>query len=160
VNEPIVEAAGGLVVRDGDAGIEVLAVHRPKYDDWSLPKGKLDPGESHADAARREVEEETAWRCTLGAELPSQSYRDRRGRPKHVRYWLMTPVDHGEFTPNDEVDEIRWLSLSEAATLLSYDADRRMVRAVADISEDDATTRTSVQERRGDDLSRSPRKGR
>ncbi len=102
-------------------------MHRPKYDDWSLPKGKLEPGETHEGAARREVAEETAWECDLGAELPAVHYQDRRGRPKHVRYWRMTPRTQGRFTPNDEVDEVRWLSLPEAATLLSYDADRRLV---------------------------------
>ena len=122
-----VEAAGGVVTRPGPRGTEVLAVHRPKYDDWSLPKGKLEPGETHAAAACREVAEETAWECDLGEELPAVRYQDRRGRPKHVRYWRMTPRAEGTFTPNEEVDEVRWLSLPEAATLLSYDADRRLL---------------------------------
>jgi 8-oxo-dGTP diphosphatase len=122
-----VEAAGGVVTRPGPRGTEVLAVHRPKYDDWSLPKGKLEPGETHEAAARREVAEETAWECDLGEELPAVYYQDRRGRPKHVRYWRMTPRAEGTFTPNEEVDEVRWLSLPEAATLLSYDADRRLL---------------------------------
>jgi 8-oxo-dGTP diphosphatase len=123
----IIEAAGGVVTRPGPRGTEVLAVHRPKYDDWSLPKGKLEPGETHAAAACREVAEETAWECDLGEELPAVRYQDRRGRPKHVRYWRMTPRAEGKFTPNAEVDEVRWLSLPEAATLLSYDADRRLL---------------------------------
>jgi 8-oxo-dGTP pyrophosphatase MutT (NUDIX family) len=127
--EPV-EAAGGLVTRSGAGGVEILAVHRPKYDDWSLPKGKLDPGESHATAALREVEEETGWRCALGEELPSSRYRDRHGRAKRVRYWRMTPVSRSEFTPNDEIDEVRWLSPAEAATLLSYRADRGLLEAL------------------------------
>jgi 8-oxo-dGTP pyrophosphatase MutT (NUDIX family) len=125
-----IEAAGGVVLRPGPEGLEILAVHRPKYDDWSLPKGKLEPGESHAAAALREVEEETAWRCELGEELPDVRYRDRNGRPKHVRYWRMTPLAQGTFTPTAEVDNVLWLSLRRAATLLSYDADRRLLDRV------------------------------
>jgi 8-oxo-dGTP diphosphatase len=125
-----VEAAGGVVTRLEGGELRVLAVHRPRYDDWSLPKGKLDPGETHEIAAVREVEEETAWRCTLGAELPSVRYRDRKDRPKRVRYWLMTPESRGTFVPNDEVDEVRWISRDEAATLLTHDADRQMVRSL------------------------------
>jgi 8-oxo-dGTP diphosphatase len=128
----VVEAAGGVVLRESDDGPEVLVVHRPKYDDWSLPKGKLDPGETFETAATREVEEETGWRCTLGEELPAVRYTDRHGRPKIVRYWTMTAVSFTEFTPNDEVDDVRWLPVAEAATLLSYDADRQLVQRVGE----------------------------
>ncbi len=100
-----IRAAGGLVVRDG----EVLIVHRPRYEDWSLPKGKLDPGESWEQAALREVEEEAAVRCRLVRELPPVQYVNQ-GRPKRVRYWLMELVEDLGFTPNDEVDEVRWLT--------------------------------------------------
>jgi 8-oxo-dGTP pyrophosphatase MutT (NUDIX family) len=82
----LVRAAGGLVVREGEHGPEVLLVHRQRYDDWTFPKGKVDPGESDEDAARREVEEETGFRCALDLELPSTQYVDARGRPKVVRY--------------------------------------------------------------------------
>ena len=119
-----VEAAGGVVVRDG----QVLLVHRPRYDDWTLPKGKLDPGESFEQAALREVEEEAGLRCRLGRELPSSEYRDNRDRPKIVRYWLME-VEGGEFEPNHEVDEVRWLADNEAAQRLTYDRDRDVLRA-------------------------------
>jgi 8-oxo-dGTP diphosphatase len=121
-----VEAAGGVVVRDG----RVAVVHRPKYDDWSLPKGKLDPGESSEEAALREVEEETRLRCELGPELPSTRYRDAKGRPKVVRYWQMTPVE-GDFAPTEEVDELRWLEPEQAAALLTYERDGEPVRAVS-----------------------------
>ena len=121
----VVRAAGGVVVRDG----RLLLVHRPKYDDWTFPKGKADPGESDEDCAVREVEEETGLRCELGEELPSTHYTDSRGRPKRVRWWRMEPVA-GEFTPTDEVDEIRWLPREEAAALLSYDRDRILLEAV------------------------------
>jgi 8-oxo-dGTP diphosphatase len=120
-----VAAAGGVVVRDD----EVAVVHRPKYDDWSLPKGKLDPGEGWEEAALREVEEETGLRCELGSELEPARYYDRKGRDKLVRWWLMRPLD-GEFVPNDEVDELRWLHRDEALELLDYDHDRDLVRTL------------------------------
>jgi 8-oxo-dGTP pyrophosphatase MutT (NUDIX family) len=125
-----VRAAGGVVWRrDGDGPVRVLVVHRPRYDDWSLPKGKADAGESDAECALREVEEETGLTCRLGAELPCTSYRDNKGRPKTVRYWAMVPVRDGGFTPNSEIDEIRWLPVAEAVKLLSYDHDRPVVQA-------------------------------
>jgi 8-oxo-dGTP diphosphatase len=128
-----VHAAGGVVWRrSGDGQLEILVVHRPRYDDWSLPKGKLHDAESALDGARREVEEETGLRCALGPELPSISYRDRLDRPKTVRYWAMTPVD-GEFAPNDEVDELRWLPVAEAAAVLSYERDRPLLTALAEL---------------------------
>jgi 8-oxo-dGTP pyrophosphatase MutT (NUDIX family) len=124
-----VKASGGVVWRRGDRGIEVALVHRPRYDDWSFPKGKLDPGESWEDAALREVEEEIGLRCRLGHELPATSYRDNKGRAKVVRYWMMEPLD-GEFVPSDEVDEVRWLTPADAQRLLSYDHDRELLREV------------------------------
>jgi 8-oxo-dGTP diphosphatase len=116
------------MVREGESGPEVAVVHRPRYDDWSLPKGKLDAGESWESAALREVEEETGLRGELQGELPAARYRDRKGRRKLVRWWLMRPLG-GEFTPSDEVDELRWVSPSEAAEVLDYDHDRALVRA-------------------------------
>jgi len=126
---PVVRAAGGVIWQVGVTGEpEVLLVHRPKYDDWTFPKGKNDPGEDDADCAVREVEEETGLRCTLGPELASTSYVDRKGRPKAVRYWLMT-VEDGSFSPNDEVDEVRWLTPQQARWLLSYDRDHDVLDA-------------------------------
>jgi 8-oxo-dGTP diphosphatase len=124
-----VEAAGGVVARDGDPPL-VAVVHRPRYDDWSLPKGKLDEGESFEQAALREVEEETGISCRLGRELEPSSYRDHKGREKLVRWYLMEPLA-GEFEPNDEVDELRWLSPAAAAELLSYEHDRRLLAELA-----------------------------
>jgi 8-oxo-dGTP diphosphatase len=122
-----VHAAGGVVL-DGDG--RVVLVHRPKYDDWSLPKGKLAPGESFEEAAMREVEEETGVRCRLVRELPSSRYADAKGRSKVVRYWLMEVEDETGFVPNDEVDELRRLPLDEALALLTYDRDRDVLRAI------------------------------
>jgi 8-oxo-dGTP pyrophosphatase MutT (NUDIX family) len=125
-----VRAAGGAVARVNEEGeLEVAVVHRPKYDDWSLPKGKLDPGEGWEEAALREVEEETGLQAELGPPLGEARYLDQKGRPKLVRYWEMTPVG-GEFHPNKEVDELRWLPLDEAAALLSYDRDRDLLAAL------------------------------
>jgi 8-oxo-dGTP diphosphatase len=122
-----VRAAGGVIERDG----LVAVVHRPRYDDWSLPKGKLDRGESFEEAALREVLEETGLECVLGEELPEVRYMDLRGRPKTVRYWRMH-VTGGEFAANDEVDALRWLTPKRAVRLLSYEHDRRLVQALAD----------------------------
>ena len=119
-----IEAAGGVVTRDGLFAV----VHRPRYDDWTLPKGKLDAGETFEQAALREVEEETGLRCTLVRALPSTEY-SVRGRPKVVRYWLMDVVEDPGFAPNDEVDELRWLSAADAAALLTYDRDKEVVEA-------------------------------
>ena len=114
-----VRAAGGVVWRPAGEGTEVLLVHRPKYDDWSLPKGKADLGESDEECALREVEEETGLRCELGPHLTDTSYVDRNGRPKVARYWAMRPLA-GAFVPGPEVDEVRWLPPDEAVRLLSY----------------------------------------
>jgi 8-oxo-dGTP diphosphatase len=122
---PEIQAAGGVVVRGG----EVALVHRQRYDDWTLPKGKLEPGESSDEAALREVEEETGLRCRLVRELAPVRYRDNKDRPKVVRYWLMEVVSDPGFPPNDEVDELRWVPSEQALELLTYDRDREVVSA-------------------------------
>ena len=123
-----VKAAGGVVWRHGDDGVEVVVAHRPRYDDWSLPKGKLDPGEGFEQAAVREVEEEIGVAGTLGAELPSTTYEDHKGRAKLVRYWLMeAPAGEAPFVPNDEVDELAWMPAEVAVTKLSYERDREVL---------------------------------
>lgn len=119
-----VRAAGGVVWRRDPGGrLEVLLVHRPEYDDWTLPKGKNLPGEDDLVCALREVEEETGLLCEPEEELASTTYRDTRGRAKTVRYWAMRPL-RGSFSTHDEIDEVRWLQLPEAADRLSHERDR------------------------------------
>jgi 8-oxo-dGTP diphosphatase len=112
---------------DGD--VEIVLVHRPKYGDWTLPKGKAEPDETDEDCALREVREETGLRCRLGPELPSTSYRDRFDRPKVVRYWAMEPLE-GHFAPSDEVDSVEWLPRQHVADRLTYERDRPVVAAL------------------------------
>jgi 8-oxo-dGTP diphosphatase len=122
-----VRAAGGVVL---DPDGRVALVHRPRYDDWTLPKGKLDRGESFEDAALREVEEETGLRCRLVRELPSSEYVDPKGRSKLVRYWLMEVEHDPGFVTNKEVDELRWVPVEEAPALLSYPRDAEILGSV------------------------------
>ncbi|MFE4519625.1 NUDIX hydrolase [Kitasatospora sp. NPDC056783] len=134
-HSPVVLAAGavlwlpGRLKRSGRLGRPRIAViHRPKYDDWSLPKGKLEPGEGVVEAALREVREETGFRCLLGPELPAQHYQVQ-GRPKEVRYWAAVPSG-GSFRPNREVDRLEWLPAGKARARLTYDHDRLLVDAL------------------------------
>jgi len=128
VSQPV-RAAGGIVLRGEGPVRSVALVHRPRYDDWSFPKGKLDADEDEATAALREVEEETGLRCRLGPSVGAVTYRDLRGRAKVVRYFRMD-ADGGRFTPNHEVDELRWVPIEDAAGLLSYAHDRSLLRQV------------------------------
>ena len=128
MSDALVRAAGGVVTRSGSEGVELLVVHRPRYDDWSVPKGKVEPGETDEDAARREVEEETGYQCTLGDELATVRYIDRKGRQKQVRFWKMTVTGQSDWSPDDEVDERLWISPAVAATLLTYETDRALLK--------------------------------
>jgi len=125
---PEVEAAGAVVWRAGpDGAIEVALIHRPRYDDWSFPKGKLLPGESLVETAVREVGEETGFRCRIGVVIGIHRYRDSRARSKEVTYWLMEWLE-GRFDPTDEVDRLRWVPLTEAERMLTYDRDHELLR--------------------------------
>ena len=124
-----VRAAGGVVRRRGPAGLwEIVLVHRARYDDWGLPKGKLDPGETVEEAALREVEEETGLVCRLLRPFGETTYLDRKGRLKRVWYLVMEPLT-GRFTPSREVDATRWLTVPEALQVLTYPLDRELLEA-------------------------------
>lgn len=130
MSEPEVEAAGCVVWRRSAESLEVLVAHRPRYDDWSFPKGKLDPGESFLEAAVREVDEETGCIGVIGDELEPARYVDHKGRSKIVRYWLMaadSSFDVGAFEANDEVDVIAWMRPADAHKKLSYGDDRTLL---------------------------------
>jgi 8-oxo-dGTP pyrophosphatase MutT (NUDIX family) len=120
----IVRAAGGVVWRRGPNGLEVLLIHRPRYGDWSFPKGKAkSEEESDEDTAVREIEEEVGLRLEPGPELESTRYRDSKGRRKVVRYWAMELPDGEDAIEGDGVDEVRWAELDEAAHVLTWDRD-------------------------------------
>ena len=128
---PLVRAAGGVVLRRPAGGeMQVLLIYRAKREDWTFPKGKVEPGETDEDCALREVAEETGVRCALGESLPSTAYVDRKGRDKTVRYWVMHPVA-GEAAPRNEVDAVRWVSLSHAPAALTHARDRAVLEALA-----------------------------
>ena len=136
-----VRGAGGILLRRaGRKRLEVATVHRPGRDDWSLPKGKLEEGETFAECALREVHEETGYRCLLGPFAGCTEYVDRRGRPKVVAYWQLDPADGVRFSDPaapqaDEVDEVRWMELTVARRALTYPHDRDLLEAVGTVSE-------------------------
>ena len=149
-------AAGAVLWRpNGDSATpEVAIIHRPRYDDWSLPKGKVDPGETEPVTAVREVHEETGYASHLGRRLASVSYPVDQGIKK-VRYWAARRID-GEFAPNAEVDEIKWLPITEAMKQLAYPHDRKVLRRFA---KQPADTQTVLIVRHGTAGSKSHYKG-
>jgi 8-oxo-dGTP diphosphatase len=122
----VVQAAGGLVVRRQGGLLQIVVVHRPVQEDWSFPKGKLEAGETLDVAALREVKEETGMTCDLLRFIGHTEYVDRKGRQKTVAYWIMAATK-GSFSPNEEVDELRWLPLDEGSRLLSYPRDQELI---------------------------------
>jgi 8-oxo-dGTP diphosphatase len=128
---PVVRAAGGIVVRAGAAGPEVVVVRRARYDDWALPKGHVDRGESWTEAALREVEEETGVVGEITGDPQPVTYLLGDGRPKVVVFFPMRVVRHGTHPPSDEIDEVAWWPLDRATSDLTYPADRALVQGVA-----------------------------
>ena len=117
-------------------GKRVLLVHRPRYDDWSFPKGKLDPGEHVTGAAVREVAEETGLHVRLGVPLAPQRYPVTGGRTKQVSYWVSRAVgddDVSRYRANDEIDAVEWVPYDEAMDRLTYDYDRPLLKAFASL---------------------------
>ena len=123
-------AAGAVLWRPAAESDEPLiaVIHRPRYDDWTFPKGKLDEGETASQGARREVLEETGYWCRLGVAVGTVEYTDRADRTKVVHYFEMDVIEGG-FVPNREVDEIRWMTIPDALPLLTYERDRAVLRA-------------------------------
>lgn len=124
-----IEAAGGLIARASPDGPRVLVIHRPRYDDWTFPKGKNEAGEESTEAAIREVAEETGQKPRLVSLVGETSY-PVNGTKKVVQWYGMRVHQPIPFTPNDEVDEIRWLTTEEAPALLSYNHDRKLLERV------------------------------
>ena len=126
----VMRAAGGVVVRRSRSGErEIAVIHRPEYDDWTLPKGKVEPDETPEDCALREVREETGLRCELVRPLGCTAYVDRRGRDKLACYWVMD-VRGGRFKPGVEVDRLQWLSIKDAVKRLTYGHDKLLIQQV------------------------------
>ncbi len=128
--EVAVRAAGGVVIRGDTVGqAEVVVVHRPRYGDWTLPKGKHDPGEDSSACAVREVEEETGWSCRPVDRAATSRYNVGEGL-KEVDYFVMRPIRYTGFEPNEEVDDVRWIPPAAADGLLTYPFDRDLLSAI------------------------------
>lgn len=155
-SETTVRAAGAVLWRPGEdpSAPEVAIIHRPRYDDWSLPKGKVDPGEIEPVTAVREIAEETGFRSRLGRHLADVEYRLSNGT-KQVRYWAARTID-GDFAPNDEVDELKWLPVADALPRLDYGQDREVVHRFAELP---AQTQTVLIVRHANAGSRSRWRG-
>jgi 8-oxo-dGTP pyrophosphatase MutT (NUDIX family) len=134
-DQGVIRAAGGVLWRPKADGVEVVLVHRDRYDDWTLPKGKLDAGESHKVAALREVLEETGFSCRLGRKLATTVYDTPIG-PKRVKWWAMQPCEgqgDGDGPENPaEISALEWLAFEDAWHRLTYRVDRDVLSAFAE----------------------------
>ncbi len=130
-----IRAAGCVVVRGPVDDLQVLLIHRPEYDDWSHPKGKCDDGEKFRAAARRETHEETGLKVKLGPRLSTVRYPDAQGRPKKVKYWIARPKGNGKLRrkPDDEVDQVVWVSPRRARRQLTQHSDRALLAEALEV---------------------------
>jgi len=126
----VIQAAGGLLWRKSDAGKQIALIHRPRYNDWALPKGKLEKGEEWETAALREIEEETGCKAQLGSFAGAVSYQVG-DRPKVVLFWNMVPIGDCKFVPSEEVDQLIWVSVEKALEILQYPSDKNILRSAA-----------------------------
>jgi 8-oxo-dGTP diphosphatase len=125
----VIEAAGGVLWKDTSSGRKLAIIHRQRYDDWSLPKGKRKQGERWAETALREVQEETGCRASLGKFIGSASYViNHHGTPKVVLFWHMDTKNEPGFQPSDEVDRLKWVSPQKALKILSYEDERDIIK--------------------------------
>ena len=124
---PVIEAAGALLWRRRGERPELAVIHRPRHDDWTLPKGKRDHGESWQQTALREVWEETACRAEIG-EFAGGTFYTVGGVPTVVLFWHMAVAEEHPFEPNEEVDRLEWLAPEAAAERLDHEAERRLLR--------------------------------
>ena len=129
--EKITYAAGGVVCREGTHGLEVLLILRSRRNDWSLPKGHIEEGESWDKAAQREVKEETGYDTVITGFAGFTAYKAQEEESKVVFYWHMEPEGESEFEPNEEVSHYEWVSALEAVDRLSYENDKEMLRRLA-----------------------------
>jgi len=133
--EDLIRAAGGVVYRtSSEIGVEVACIYRERRGDWTFPKGKLEEGESFVEAALREVAEETGLRCEIERYICVTNYTHRKGQPKIVAYYLMTSIE-GEFSPNEEVDELRWLPIDQVHDHLTWDRDQELFELIRELPE-------------------------
>ncbi len=122
----VIQAAGGLIWRNTSGDKELAIIHRPKYNDWTLPKGKLNPGESWKEAALREVQEETGCKVEIDSFAGCICYTPEN-IPKIVLYWNMKLIGDCHFQPNKEVDQLQWLKIKDALALLDYQIEKDLI---------------------------------
>jgi len=127
----VIQAAGGLLWRESDGAKQIALIHRPRYNDWALPKGKLEKGEEWETAALREIEEETGCKAQLGSFAGVVSY-NVGDRPKVVLFWNMVLIGDCKFVPSEEVDQLIWVSVEKALEILQYPSDKNILISSAD----------------------------